>query len=306
MSKVYNSITDLIGNTPVVKLNNIVEEDMADIYIKLEWFNPGGSVKDRIALNMIEAAEKEGKIKPGDTIIEPTSGNTGIGLAMVGAAKGYHVILTMPDTMSVERRTLFKAYGAELMLTPGAEGMNGSIQLAKQLADEKGYFLPQQFENKANPDIHRRTTAKEILEAMGTDIDAIVSAVGTGGTLTGVGEILKESIPNIEIIAVEPKGSAVLSGKERGPHKIQGIGAGFIPKVLNTSVYSSIETVDNEVAMETARRIAKEEGILVGISSGASVAAAIEVAKRLGKGKKVLTFSPSNGERYLSTELFQD
>lgn len=304
MSKLYGKITDLIGNTPIVKLNNIVDEDMADIYVKLEWFNPGGSVKDRIALNMIEKAEQDGKLKAGDTIIEPTSGNTGIGLAMVGAAKGYKVILTMPDTMSIERRKLFQAYGAELMLTPGAEGMNGAIRLAKELADEHGYFLPQQFENKANPDIHRRTTAKEILEAMGTDIDAVVASIGTGGTITGVGEVLKESIPNIEVVAVEPTGSAVLSGKEKGPHKIQGIGAGFIPEILNTSVYDSIETIENETAMETSRLVARKEGVLVGISSGANIAAAIRVAKRLGKGKKVLTFSPSNGERYLSTELF--
>lgn len=304
MSKLYGKITDLIGNTPIVKLNNIVDEDMADIYVKLEWFNPGGSVKDRIALNMIEKAEQDGNLKAGDTIIEPTSGNTGIGLAMVGAAKGYKVILTMPDTMSIERRKLFQAYGAELMLTPGAEGMNGAIRLAKELADEHGYFLPQQFENKANPDIHRRTTAKEILETMGTDIDAVVASIGTGGTITGVGEVLKESIPNIEVVAVEPTGSAVLSGKEKGPHKIQGIGAGFIPEILNTSVYDSIETIENETAMETSRLVARKEGVLVGISSGANIAAAIRVAKRLGKGKKVLTFSPSNGERYLSTELF--
>lgn len=305
MSKVYGSMMELIGNTPMVRLNNIRTEDMADIYVKLEWFNPGGSVKDRIALNMIRSAEKAGKIKPGDTIIEPTSGNTGIGLAMVGATLGYQVILTMPDTMSIERRKLLKAYGAEVMLTPGADGMNGSIKLAKDLAEEKGYFLPQQFENFANPEVHRATTAKEILETAGSDIDAFVAAIGTGGTITGVGEVLKEANPKIEVVAVEPTGSAVLSGKAKGPHKIQGIGAGFTPVVLNTDVYDSIELVENEEAMEMARRVAKEEGMLVGISSGANIAAAIKVAKRLGKGKKVVTISPSNGERYLSTELYE-
>lgn len=305
MGKIYESVTQLIGGTPIVKLNNIAGENAADIYVKLEWFNPGGSVKDRIALNMIRKAEEAGKIKPGDTIIEPTSGNTGIGLALVGAALGYKVILTMPDTMSVERRSLLKAYGAEVKLTPGAEGMNGSINLAKELAAQNGYFLPQQFENFANPDVHRLTTAKEILDDFGTDIDAFVASIGTGGTITGVGEVLSKAIPGIEIVAVEPSGSAVLSGKAKGPHKIQGIGAGFAPAVLNTEIYSSIELVDNEEAMETARQVAKQEGLLVGISSGANIAAAITVAKRLGKGKKVLTLSPSNGERYLSTELYQ-
>ena len=306
MGKVYRSITELIGATPIVALKKIVGEDMADIYVKLEWFNPGGSVKDRIALSMITRAEEAGQIKPGDTIIEPTSGNTGIGLALVGAALGYKVILTMPDTMSLERRSLLKGYGAQVILTPGAEGMNGAINLAKDLAKEKGYFLPQQFENLANPEIHKKTTAQEILSDMGTDIDAFVAAVGTGGTITGVGEVLKGAIPAIEIVAVEPTGSAVLSGKQKGPHKIQGIGAGFTPDVLNTGIYTSIELVDNDRAMETARQVAKQEGLLVGISSGANIAAAIAVAKRLGKGKKVLTLSPSNGERYLSTELYKD
>lgn len=304
MKNVYGSVTDLIGRTPIVKLNNIVEEDMADIYVKLEWFNPGGSVKDRIALNMIKKAEEEGIIKPGDTIIEPTSGNTGIGLALVGAALGYRVILTMPETMSKERRLLLKAYGAQVMLTPGSDGMKGSIKLAKKLSDEKGYFMPQQFENLANPDIHRLTTAREILDDMGKDIDAFVAAVGTGGTVTGIGEVLKEEIEGIKIVTVEPKDSAVLSGEGPGPHKIQGIGAGFIPEVLNTTVYDSIVTIENDRAMEVARHVASKEGILVGISSGANIAAAMEVAKDLGKGKKVLTVSPSNGERYLSTELY--
>lgn len=304
MGKVYGSVTELIGRTPIVKLNNIEGDNVADVYVKLEWFNPGGSVKDRIALNMIKKAEEAGKIKPGDTIIEPTSGNTGIGLALVAAALGYKVILTMPDTMSIERRSLLKAYGAQLELTPGAEGMNGAIKLAQDLSKEKGYFLPQQFENPNNPEVHRQSTAKEILEDMGSDIDAFVAAIGTGGTITGVGEILKHSNPNIEIVAVEPTDSAVLSGKPKGPHKIQGIGAGFTPAVLNTELYSSIELVSNDEAMETAREVAKREGLLVGISSGANIAAAIAVAKRLGKGKKVLTVSPSNGERYLSTELY--
>ncbi|WP_058486796.1 cysteine synthase A [Defluviitalea phaphyphila] len=306
MNKVYNSITDLIGNTPIVKLNKLVEENSAEVYVKLEWYNPGSSVKDRIALNMIEAAEKAGKIKPGDTIIEPTSGNTGIGLAMIGAAKGYRVILTMPDTMSIERRKLLKAFGAELILTPGTEGMTGAINKAKELVEKEGYFLPQQFENPANPEIHRQTTGKEILEAMGTDLDAFVAGVGTGGTITGCGEVLKEAIPNIEIVAVEPATSPVLSGEKKGPHGIQGIGAGFVPEVLNTQIYDSIEKITDNEAMETARKMAKEEGILVGISSGAAVAAALKVAKRLGKGKKVLAISPSYGERYLSTALFNE
>ncbi|HHW68526.1 MAG: cysteine synthase [Epulopiscium sp.] len=304
MSKVYNSITELIGNTPIVRLNKLVDADSADVYVKLEWYNPGSSVKDRIALNMIEAAEKAGKIKPGDTIVEPTSGNTGIGLAMIGAAKGYKVVLTMPETMSLERRKLLKAFGAELYLTPGAEGMTGAINKAKELVEKEGYFMPQQFENPANPEIHRQTTAKEILEAMGTDLDAFVSGVGTGGTITGCGQVLKEAIPNIEIVAVEPAKSAVLSGEKKGPHLIQGIGAGFVPQVLDTKIYDSIEKIADEEALETARRMAKEEGILVGISSGAAVAAALKVAKRLGKGKKVLAISPSYGERYLSTALF--
>lgn len=304
MNKVYNSIDELIGNTPIVKLNKLAGEDSAEVYVKLEWYNPGSSVKDRIALNMIESAEKEGKIKPGDTIVEPTSGNTGIGLAMIGAAKGYNVILTMPDTMSIERRKLLKAFGAELFLTPGAEGMTGAINKAKELVEKEGYFMPQQFENPANPEIHRQTTGKEIIEAMGNELDAFVSAIGTGGTITGCGEALKEAVPSIEIVAVEPSKSAILSGEKKGPHAIQGIGAGFIPEVLDTKIYDSIEKITDEEALNTARRMAKEEGILVGISSGAAVAAALKVAKRLGKGKKVLAISPSYGERYLSTILF--
>lgn len=301
--KIVNGIYELIGNTPIVKLQNR-DENSADIYLKLEWFNPGGSVKDRIALNMIEMAEKEGLIKPGDTIVEPTSGNTGIGIAMVGAAKGYKVVLTMPESMSIERRKLLSAYGAELVLTPAAGGMGAAINLAAELAHTKGYFLLQQFENKANPAIHRETTAKEIVAAFEGKLDAFVAGVGTGGTLTGVGEVLKKEIPEIEVVAVEPTGSAVLSGEDKGPHKIQGIGAGFIPGILNTEVIDSIEKVTDEEAFSTARALPAQEGLLVGISTGAAIEAARRVAKRLGKGKKVLAVSPSNGERYLSTPLF--
>jgi cysteine synthase A len=304
--KTVNSILDLIGQTPVVKLQHVVDEDAADVYLKLEWYNPGGSVKDRIALSMIEDAEKEGKIQPGGTIVEPTSGNTGIGLALVAAAKGYKAILVMPDTMSMERRNLLRAYGAELVLTPGAEGMSGAIRKAKEIQEQNpDYFMPQQFDNPANPKIHRETTAKEILEQMEGQLDAFVAGVGTGGTITGVGEVIKQSIPDVKLIAVEPASSPVLSGGKPGPHKIQGIGAGFVPKVLNTEILDQVITVENEQAFETARRLAKEEGLLVGISTGANVFAALQVAKQLGKGKRVLTVSPSNGERYLSTPLFQ-
>ncbi len=305
MSRIANSITDLIGNTPIVKLNRLVDEDSAEVYLKLEYMNPGSSVKDRIALAMIEAAEKEGKLKEGDTLIEPTSGNTGIGLAMVAAAKGYRAVLVMPDTMSLERRNLLRAYGAELVLTPGAEGMNGAINKANELAKEHGYFLPQQFENSANPKIHSETTGKEIVEQMGDQLDAFISGIGTGGTITGAGEVLREKYPDIKIYAVEPKDSPVLSGGKPGPHKIQGIGAGFVPKVLNTEIYDEVITVANEDAFETARKAAKAEGVLGGISSGAAISAALSVAKKLGKGKKVLAIIPSNGERYLSTPLYQ-
>ncbi|HWL12492.1 MAG TPA: cysteine synthase A, partial [Ureibacillus sp.] len=270
-----------------------------------EFFNPGSSVKDRIALAMIEAAEKDGTLQPGGTIIEPTSGNTGIGLAMVAAAKGYRAILVMPETMSIERRKLLRAYGAELVLTPGPEGMKGAIAKAESLAQENGYFLPQQFENQANAQVHRLTTGPEIVEAFdGLQLDAFVAGIGTGGTITGAGEVLKEKYPEIEIIAVEPKDSPVLSGGNPGSHKIQGIGAGFVPKVLNTEVYTSIFQVDNETAFEVARKTGREEGVLVGISSGAAIHAAIETAKRLGKGSNVLAIVPSNGERYLSTALY--
>jgi cysteine synthase A len=305
MARVANSITELIGQTPVVKLNRIVDEDSADVYLKLEFMNPGSSVKDRIALAMIEAAEKEGKIKPGDTIIEPTSGNTGIGLAMVAAAKGYKAIFVMPDTMSLERRNLLRAYGAELVLTPGSEGMRGAIQKAEELAKEHGYFMPQQFKNEANPEIHRLTTGREIVEQMGDQLDAFVAGIGTGGTITGAGEVLREKYPNIKIYAVEPADSPVLSGGKPGPHKIQGIGAGFVPDILNTNIYDEVVTVKTEEAFAAARLAAREEGILGGISSGAAIHVALKVAKQLGKGKKVLAIIPSNGERYLSTALYQ-
>lgn len=305
MTRIANSITELIGQTPIVKLNRIVDENSADVYVKLEYMNPGSSVKDRIALAMIEAAEEQGKLKAGDTIIEPTSGNTGIGLAMVAAAKGYKAILVMPETMSMERRNLLRAYGAELVLTPGPEGMNGAIRKAGELAQENGYFMPQQFENFANPEVHKRTTGKEIVEQMGDQLDTFISGIGTGGTITGAGSVLKEKYPNIKIYAVEPTDSPVLSGGKPGPHKIQGIGAGFVPKVLSTDIYDQVLTVANDEAFEFARRAAKEEGILGGISSGAAISAALKVAKELGKGKKVLAILPSNGERYLSTPLYQ-
>ncbi|MFB6469348.1 cysteine synthase A [Cytobacillus sp. Hz8] len=303
MAQVANSVLELIGQTPIVKLNRVVDEDIADVYLKLEYMNPGSSVKDRIALAMIEAAEESGDLKPGDTIIEPTSGNTGIGLAMVAAAKGYKAILVMPETMSIERRNLLRAYGAELVLTPGPEGMGGAIRKAEELAKEHGYFVPQQFENLSNPEVHRRTTGKEIVEQL-DQLDAFIAGIGTGGTITGVGQVLKENFKGIKIYAVEPKDSPVLSGGKPGPHKIQGIGAGFVPKVLDTDVYDEIIQVGTDDAFEYARRAAKEEGILGGISSGAAIYAAIQVAKKLGKGKKVLAILPSNGERYLSTPLY--
>ncbi|EEK75471.1 Cysteine synthase [Bacillus mycoides] len=303
--RVAQSVSELIGKTPIVKLNRIVESDSADVYLKLEFMNPGSSVKDRIALAMIEDAENKGLLKEGDTIIEPTSGNTGIGLAMVAAAKGYKAILVMPETMSIERRNLLRAYGAELVLTPGPEGMGGAIRKATELAEEHGYFIPQQFQNQANPEIHRITTGPEIVEQMGDQLDAFIAGIGTGGTITGAGEVLKEAYKDIKIYAVEPADSPVLSGGKPGPHKIQGIGAGFVPETLDVEVYDEIIQVKTEQAFEYARRVAKEEGILVGISSGAVVYAATEVAKKLGKGKKVLVIIPSNGERYLSTPLYQ-
>lgn len=303
--KVANNITDLIGGTPIVKLNNLTDDNSADVYVKLEFMNPSSSVKDRIALAMVDAAEKEGNLKKGDTIIEPTSGNTGIGLAMVAAAKGYKAVLVMPDTMSQERRNLLRAYGAKLVLTPGADGMKGAIAKAEELKNENGYFMPQQFNNAANPKIHELTTGKEIVEQMSDGLDGFISGIGTGGTITGAGKVLRENFKDIKIYAVEPTDSAVLSGESPGPHKIQGIGAGFTPKVLNTEIYDEVLTVGNEESFEASRKVATTNGILGGVSSGAAVAAALKVAKQLGKGKKVLAILPDNGERYLSTALYQ-
>ncbi|MGV3005978.1 cysteine synthase A [Streptococcus pluranimalium] len=306
MSKIYNHITELVGQTPIVKLNRLVPEDAADVYVKIEAFNPGSSVKDRIALQMIEDAENAGTIKPGDTIIEPTSGNTGIGLSWVGAAKGYKVVIVMPDTMSLERRQLIQAYGAELVLTPGSEGMKGAIAKAKELADERQGWVPMQFANPSNPKVHEEQTGKEIIDAFGeTGLDAFVSGVGTGGTITGVANTLKKVNANITIVAVEADESAVLSGENPGPHKIQGISAGFIPDTLDTNAYDQIIRVTSEHALETGRKVGAQEGFLVGISSGAAIFAAIEKAKELGKGKTVLAILPDNGERYLSTALYK-
>jgi cysteine synthase A len=276
------------------------------VYVKLEFFNPGGSVKDRIALAMIEKAEKSGLLKAGDTIIEPTSGNTGIGLAMIGTAKGYRVVLVMPETMSIERRKIVQAYGAELILTPGSEGITGSINKAKELAEQDGYYMPLQFENPANPEIHEKTTGKEIEDAFESKgLDAFVAGIGTGGTITGAGKELKRVYPNLKIVGVEPAESAILEGGKPGPHKIQGIGTGFVPKVLDTEIYDQVIAIASDDAMKTARQVGMKEGILVGISSGAAIQAALQVAKELGKGKKVLAIVPDNGERYLSTALYQ-
>ncbi len=305
MAITAQSVVELIGSTPVVKLNRSVPENSADVYLKLEYFNPAKSVKDRIALAMGEDAEKKGILQPGGTIVEPTSGNTGIGLAMVAAAKGYKLIVTMPETMSVERRNLLRAYGAELVLTPGPEGMKGAIAKAEELAKEHGYFMPQQFENYANPEIHRLTTGPEIVKQMGDQLDGFVAGIGTGGTITGAGQVLREHYPNIKIVAVEPKDSPVLSGGKPGPHKIQGIGAGFVPRVLNTEIYDEIIHVTTEEAFAAARKVARLEGILGGISAGAAMHAAFKVAKELGPGKRVLAIVPDNGERYLSTDLYK-
>jgi cysteine synthase A len=305
MNKVKENILSLIGNTPVVRLNKMPVKNSAKIYCKLEFFNPLGSVKDRIALNMIEEAERNNLIHPGDTLIEPTSGNTGIGLAYVSAIKDYKIILVIPDTMSKERIKILKALGAEVLLTDGTKGMKGSIEKAKELKNEKGYFQPGQFTNPANPEAHRKTTAREILKQV-PDIDAFVAGVGTGGTLTGVGEVLKKEITGkkIHIVAVEPTDSPVLSGGKPGPHKIQGIGAGFIPEVLNTKIIDEIITVKNEDAFLTSRRLASEEGIFTGPSSGAALWAALNLAKRLPEEKKIVVILPDTGERYLSTDLF--
>ncbi|HOA41486.1 MAG TPA: cysteine synthase A [Halanaerobiales bacterium] len=304
---IYNDVTELIGRTPLLRINKLTGENDATVLIKLERNNPGGSVKDRIAYNMIKRAEEEGRLKPGGTIIEPTSGNTGIGLAMVAAALGYKVILTMPETMSIERRKLLKAYGAEIILTPGKEGMKGAIRKAEELlAETENAIIPQQFENPANPAIHEKTTGVEIWEDTGGRIDYFVSGVGTGGTLTGAGRYLKERNPELKIIAVEPANSPVISGGDPGPHKIQGIGAGFIPAILDTELIDEIYKITDEEAMETARQAARKEGILIGISSGAALAAALKIAQKAGKGKTIVAIAPDTGERYLSTELFAE
>ncbi|VEB44707.1 Cysteine synthase [Chromobacterium violaceum] len=306
--RIANTITDLIGNTPLVKLNRVTEGVGATVVAKLEFFNPAHSVKDRIAVAMLDAAEQAGKIGPNTVIVEPTSGNTGIGLAMVCAARGYKLVITMPETMSKERRQLLKAYGAELILTPGPDGMGGAIAKAKALVDEfpDTYFMPQQFENPANPEIHRHTTAEEVWNDTDGKVDIFVAGVGTGGTITGVGEVLKARKPGVQIVAVEPDASAVLSGSPKGPHPIQGIGAGFVPAILNTGIYDEIIRVKNEDALQTAREVATKEGILVGISSGAAVWSALQLAKRPeNAGKLIVAVIPSFGERYLSTVLFE-
>ena len=305
MMKPVNNITDLIGNTPVVRLNKIVPENAADVYVKLEMFNPTKSVKDRAANNMIKMAEEQGLIQPGDTIIEPTSGNTGIGLAMVAAARGYRAILVLPDNATQERINLLKAFGAEVVLTPNEEKMPGAIKKALELKEEiPNSFIPQQFENTANPDIHRTTTALEILEQMNGELDAFIATTGTGGTITGTRETLKEELPNLYIAVVEPKGSPVLSGGKPGKHKLVGTSPGFIPDILNTKVYDEIMQIEDDEAVEIFKKLAREEGVFVGPSAGAAVFAAIEIAKRLGKGKKVLCIAPDTGERYLSMNLF--
>jgi cysteine synthase A len=309
MARIYENFADTFGNTPLVKISRVAKGNSATLLVKMESFNPAGSVKDRIGVAMIEAGEREGRLLPGMTILEPTSGNTGIALAFVAAAKGYPLILIMPDTMTIERRSLLKAYGAQVVLTPGAEGMPGAIRRANEiLASAPGkYFMPQQFENPANPEIHRRTTAEEIWRDTDGAVDVVVAAVGTGGTITGVGEVLKSRKPSVRIVAVEPDASPVLSGGKPGPHKIQGTGAGFIPKVLNTEIYDEVIRVTDADAIAMARRLAREEGMLVGISSGANVWAALRVASRpQSAGKTIVTIGCDTGERYLSNPVFAE
>lgn len=309
MARLYENLADTFGNTPIVKISRLGKGLPGTVAVKLESFNPAGSVKDRIGVYMIEAAERDGRLRPNSVIVEPTSGNTGIALAFVAAAKGYPIILTMPDTATVERRNLLKAYGAQVILTPGAEGMKAAIAKANEIValDPAKYFMPQQFENPANPEIHRRTTAEEIWRDTDGSIDVFVAAVGTGGTITGAGEVLKERKPGVRIVAVEPDASAVLSGGQPGPHKIQGTGTGFVPQVLNTSVYDEIIRVTDADAIATARRAAREEGMLLGISSGANIWAALQVAARPeSKGKLIVTIGCDTGERYLSNPVFAE
>lgn len=308
MAKIYRDATELIGNTPLVKINTLAEGIDATVLGKLEFYNPANSVKDRLGVAIVDAAEKDGSLKPGGTIVEATSGNTGIALAMVGAARGYNVVLTMPETMSKERRALLRAFGAELILTPGPEGMAGAVEAANKIAEERpGSILARQFSNEANPEIHRRTTAEEIWNDTDGNVDIVVAGIGTGGTITGVGEVLKERKPDVQIIAVEPKESAILNGGEAGPHKIQGIGANFVPEILNTEIYDEVFDVDSETAVATARATARKEGLLVGISSGAAIHAALEVARRPeNAGKTIVVIIPSFGERYLSSILYAD
>lgn len=304
-ARIAQDVTELIGATPIVRLSRIVEAGMADIVAKIEYFNPGGSLKDRICLSMIEDAQEKGLLKKGSTIIEPTSGNTGIGLAMIAAVKGYKCILTMPETMSLERIYILKSFGAEVVLTAGIDGMQGAIKKAEELLKKiPDSFMAHQFKNPANPEVHRRTTAKEILEATKGNLDVFVAGVGTGGTITGVGEVLKKHNAKIRIIAVEPENSAVLSGKQAGPHKIQGIGAGFVPEILNRKIIDQVITISDDNAFTTARRLAREEGLFVGISSGAACWAALQLAKELGKGKTIVVVLPDTGERYFSVQQY--
>lgn len=303
--KYAENILELIGDTPMVNLKRVLPKEGMEILLKLEYFNPGGSIKDRIALKMVEEAEKEGFLKPGSVILEPTSGNTGIGLALIAAVKGYRLILVMPETMSLERRSLLEVLGAEFILTPGDKGMGGALEKTEEILKERPeYFVPQQFANPDNPQAHRETTAKEILEQTDGDLDVLVAGVGTGGTITGVGEVLKKEVPLVKIVAVEPAGSPVLSGGQPGSHKIQGVGAGFVPSVLNARVIDKIITVKDEEAMEMSRRLAREEGLLVGISSGAALYGAFKTAAGLEKGSRIVVIAPDTGERYLSTDLF--